>query len=145
MTSIYSKCSFDRFGDDLMEVLLSYIAFEHCFRFRCVSKQWKRLICNKQMYFIINHIFDSKNRCLCDPIYLRRIELIVKNCPNITSIDFSSYRLFDEVFKLITKYCNNLYEVKFNMWGLYDLPESIKNEFILKISNLKKITIYSVY
>ena len=35
-----------------------------------------------------------------------------------------------------------MYEVKFNMWGLYNLPECIKNEFFLKISNLKKIKLY---
>ena len=48
MTSIYAKSSFDRFGDDLIELVLSYIPFEDCFHFRCVSKQWKRLIFNKQ-------------------------------------------------------------------------------------------------
>ena len=46
MCEIYSKDSFERFGDDLTELVLSYISFEDCFHYKCVSKQWKRLIFN---------------------------------------------------------------------------------------------------
>jgi hypothetical protein len=35
----YSKNSFYRFGDDLCELLLSYLTLEDKFRFECVSKK----------------------------------------------------------------------------------------------------------
>src|SRR5690348_7145073 len=45
---VQKKNSFDRFGDDLTELILSYLSFEDKFRFECVSKRFKRLIFNKQ-------------------------------------------------------------------------------------------------
>ncbi len=46
MTSnlVYSKDSFDRFGDDFCELILSYLTFEEQFCYECVSQQWLRLI-----------------------------------------------------------------------------------------------------
>src|SRR5690349_4260058 len=43
-----SKSSFDRFGDDLTEVILSYLPFDNKFRFECLSKQIQSLIYSKQ-------------------------------------------------------------------------------------------------
>jgi len=40
----YSRQSFDRFGDDLCELLLSYLSFEDKKSLECVSKQWFRYI-----------------------------------------------------------------------------------------------------
>ncbi|CAG2172156.1 unnamed protein product, partial [Oppiella nova] len=39
-----TKDSLDRFGDDLLEVLLSYLPLEDRYRCEYVSKQWQRLI-----------------------------------------------------------------------------------------------------
>ncbi|CAG2170348.1 unnamed protein product [Oppiella nova] len=44
MSQIYSKDSLDRFGDDLCEILLSYLSFEGRFRYECLSKQWQRVV-----------------------------------------------------------------------------------------------------
>ena len=55
MCEIYIKNSFERFGDDLTELVLSYISFEDCFHYKCVSKQWKQLIFNKQKHLNIRH------------------------------------------------------------------------------------------
>jgi hypothetical protein len=44
----YFVDSFDRFGDDLCELLLSYLSVIDKIRFECVSKQWKSLIFNRQ-------------------------------------------------------------------------------------------------
>ncbi|CAG2103000.1 unnamed protein product [Medioppia subpectinata] len=43
-----------RFGDDLCEVLLSYLSFEDRFRCECVSTQWQRLIFTTQTTLDIN-------------------------------------------------------------------------------------------
>ena len=48
---VYAKNSFDRLGDDLTELILQYLTFEDKVRLECVSKQWRRLVYNKQ--FII--------------------------------------------------------------------------------------------
>jgi hypothetical protein len=40
--------SFHRFGDDLCELLLSYVTISDKIALECVSKQWQRLIFNKQ-------------------------------------------------------------------------------------------------
>ena len=45
---VYAKNSFDRLGDDLTELILQYLTFEDTVRLECVSKQWRRLIYNKQ-------------------------------------------------------------------------------------------------
>jgi hypothetical protein len=45
---MYSKDSFDRFGDDLCQLLLSYLSIEEKISFECVSKQWKELVFDKQ-------------------------------------------------------------------------------------------------
>ena len=45
---VYANNSFDRFGDDLTELIVSYLWFEDKVRLECVSKQWRRLIYNKQ-------------------------------------------------------------------------------------------------
>jgi hypothetical protein len=65
MTSnlVYSKDSFDRFGDDLCELLLSFLSNSHKIYFECVSKQWKRLVFNKQKKLIISfqHLVYNNN------------------------------------------------------------------------------------
>jgi len=53
MSQIYSKDSFDRFGDDLMEVLLNYLSIEQNFKYESVSNQWQRLVFNKQNHLTI--------------------------------------------------------------------------------------------
>ena len=39
MKNVYRKNSFDRFGDDLTELIVSYLWFEDKVRLECVSKQ----------------------------------------------------------------------------------------------------------
>ena len=69
---VYPKNSFDRFGDDLTELILQYLTFEDKVRLECVSKQWRRLVFNKQ--FAIE-IFDPKSEHMNN---FRQIPLISK-------------------------------------------------------------------
>ncbi len=48
----FNSNSFKRFGDDLCELLLSYLSISDKIRFECVSKQWQRLVFNKQQKLI---------------------------------------------------------------------------------------------
>ena len=52
---VYPKNSFDRFGDDLTELIVSYLCFEDKVRLECVSKQWRRLIYQKQIVIYLNY------------------------------------------------------------------------------------------
>src|ERR1700735_1516374 len=65
MCSLINYCnrdSFDRFGDDLCELLLQYLPINDCFRLQCVSKQFITVIFNKQT----NFFFPDKpmNKCV---------------------------------------------------------------------------------
>ena len=134
MSEIYSKDSFDRFGDDLTEVLLSYLSIKNCFDLRYVSKQWKSLIFNKQNFLRLDNNIDWTQTS-----NLRQLEITLKSCPNITSIDVNNYLELniDLIFELIIKYCDNLCEINYTF---DELSEDMCNKFFEKFgSNLKKI------
>ena len=60
----FSSDSFERFGDDLCELILSYLSLHHKYIFQCVSKQWRRLVFNKQSVFIYKYseyMYDNQN------------------------------------------------------------------------------------
>ncbi|CAG2101738.1 unnamed protein product [Medioppia subpectinata] len=65
-TQIYAKDSLDRFGDDLCQLLLSYLSLEDRFRYECVSKQFQRTVFESVVDIeiddkILNKLLDSKN------------------------------------------------------------------------------------
>jgi hypothetical protein len=74
----YSKDSFDRFGDDLCQLLLSYLSVEQKFRFECVSKQWKSLIFNKQQKLILDFYEVLNNKTLKTPKNEKKYDLMFK-------------------------------------------------------------------
>ena len=52
----YYVNSFDRFGDDLCQLILTYLPLIQKIRFQCISKQWKSLIFNKQKILYLNNL-----------------------------------------------------------------------------------------
>ena len=105
---VYAKNSFDRFGDDLTELILQYLTFEDKIRLECVSKQWRRLVFNKQFVFHID-CFNSVDINSIDKLFIREqrmnklfLESILKKFPNITKV-FMSTKI--EFFPLIGRYC----------------------------------------
>ncbi|CAG2171801.1 unnamed protein product [Oppiella nova] len=78
MSQIYSKDSLDRFGDDLCEILLSYLSLEDRFRYECLSTQWQRSVFTTQIQLII--IVKNKS-----------FEKNLKLCKNVTQIVYSSH------------------------------------------------------
>ena len=126
MSTIYSKKSFERFGDDLCEYVFSFITFEDSFRLRCVSKQWKHLIFNKQKHLTIDKSFETYN--------VKKLEVIFANCLNIKSIDFnvsSGHKSF--IFGYITGNTDlNLTKIRFNVKFL---KRHIIKEFFEKFGN----------
>ena len=53
------KDSFERFGDHLSELIVSYLTIEDKFRFQCLSKQWQRIVFNRQS--ILNIFWNDLN------------------------------------------------------------------------------------
>lgn len=148
-----TKDSFERFGDDLTQVLLSYLKVEERLRFESVSKQWKTLLFNKINKLLIgfngqyiNHLNRNDRP---NEIYfwktltksfdgLKTFELLLKKCPNIRSIDLQNgFKNRELVFELIIKYCNHLNEINSNFNGFS--KNLIKNFFNKFGPNLKKI------
>ena len=70
----YYKNSFNRFGDDLCELILNYLPINEKLSFECISKQWKRLVFNKHKILGLYcmeikteedpHLILSKDLCL---------------------------------------------------------------------------------
>ena len=56
---VYSKDSMDRFGDDLTELILSYLTLEDKIRLECVSKQWKRCVFQRQSVIEIDWMWNN--------------------------------------------------------------------------------------
>ena len=129
---VYPNNSFDRFGDDLTELILSYLRFEDKVRLECLSKQWRRLVFNKQfvieiknektknsMRRLIRRIIDIE-KCVTErkdslkqmirsdnSVDAQVLELLVKKCPNITTIGFHS-GMNSEVLSLIGRHCHHI-------------------------------------
>ena len=115
----FPKNSFDRFGDDLTQLILRYLWFEDKVRLECVSKQWRSLIFNEQFCFEIHDIslFDSKQTKDSLNQLIRRhsdhsneridrqaLESILKKCRFIKKIRFDE-DIDSEVLELIGRYC----------------------------------------
>ena len=59
---VYAKDSMDRFGDDLTEEVIQYLIFADKVRLECVSKQWRRLVYNKQFAIeLVNYWSEEPN------------------------------------------------------------------------------------
>ena len=111
----------DRFGDDLTELILSFLAFEDKVMFEDMSKQWQRVIYNKQMGIEIwdENIFGAEPGEHNLPqmikeesdressIDLKRLETLLKKCPNFITFSTDQH-MGRELLELINKYCPRL-------------------------------------
>ena len=124
---VYEKNSFDRLGDDLTELILQYMTFEDKVRLECVSKQWRRLIYNKQIEINIwaskislnsgqNNSFDKLVIPLLETddweviVNPYVIEILLKKCPNISRVHlpYISIVRSDKELDVLNKYCRRI-------------------------------------
>ncbi|XP_054155992.1 uncharacterized protein LOC128954438 isoform X2 [Oppia nitens] len=110
-TMMTPKDSFDRFGDDLCQLLLQYLPIEVKLRLESVSKQWKSLIFTTETHLV----FDDRLLETLSLISLTEnkkttnyFKTIVKKCPNITTVTISYIYLPDNYLELMIRYCNRL-------------------------------------
>ena len=115
----------DRLGEDLTELILSYLTFEDKVRLECTAKQWRRTIFNKQYFIEINDSYTyigypGENNLiklfkeLCDGklmIRLRNLESLLKKCPNLCAFS-TDQELGIKLLELINKYCPRLKELE---------------------------------
>ncbi|CAG2100931.1 unnamed protein product [Medioppia subpectinata] len=92
---IYAKDSLDRFGDDLCQLLLSYLSLGDRFRCECVSKQFRRTVFTSVVHFNITAEPIKRNNYSKTPIFTI-MQIMAKKCPNIESIDFRGVINSDE-------------------------------------------------
>ena len=116
----------DRICDDLCEEILQYLSLEDKLKLEGVSKQFQRTVLKKHYELTIETDNCIPNRKVKEEykylyienkyITLKSLEVLLKKCPNITSIELSEVDGicdYNPVFRLITKYCNNLREIDF--------------------------------
>jgi len=121
--------SFGRFCDDLTQVIISFLPIADKIRLECVSKQFQRLIFNKQFDLTIHprsteeKIFSDKlikefKECKSFNDYIivdeKAFESVLKKFKFINKIWIYSAKNNGTVLQLITKYCNYLKVIKFD-------------------------------
>ncbi|CAG2106654.1 unnamed protein product, partial [Medioppia subpectinata] len=96
---VYAKDSMDRFGDDLSEVLLSYLSLKDRFITECVSKQWQRVVFTSVTDITEDIVFQNMSD--------KSFELMVKKCQNVRRVES-----FDNAFytneTILPNNCNQL-------------------------------------
>jgi hypothetical protein len=163
-----SKESFDRFSDNLCEILLSYLSVSESVKFECVSKQWRSLIFNKQNKLIIRpknfQLIDTietsyklweKNKvsiikCLGEKLkFIKSLEInfeiddqlldiISQKCKSLSKIQIFGF-FNEEVCKTLGQKCGQ--KLKFiDIYGI-GKPESVT--LLKSTHNLKAIEIYN--
>ncbi|CAG2163787.1 unnamed protein product [Oppiella nova] len=134
---VYPKDSLDRFGDDLYELLLSYLSFEDRFRYECLSKQSKRCIFTTQSELIITRELYPQLELSVEPMRTHTLELIItpelytelkmsvkclgslarhgsvldvtlEKCQNIAYIECNDKKLTEDMVDSIVKHCHRL-------------------------------------
>ncbi|XP_054154038.1 uncharacterized protein LOC128952640 [Oppia nitens] len=108
--------SFDRFGDDLAQLLLSYLSICQRFRCECVSKQWQQVIYELQTLLDTNddELFGGQQQLMATNHHRKQpietIETVLNKCPNITYIYIDMSKPFvGKLIELIAaKNCQNL-------------------------------------
>ena len=146
----YSRDSFDRFGDDLCEELLSYLSFDSKIVFECVANQWMRTIHNRQTllrfhyrnqrtnhyknrvndfephsvpFVLTNNAEDDRKRLIC----------LLKKYTNIETIDLRYAAIERSVIEVLADYCQRL--TALSVRGMH-LSDEVIQDLCLKIYHI---------
>ncbi|XP_054167087.1 myelin transcription factor 1-like protein [Oppia nitens] len=97
--NLLPKDSFERFGDDLTELMLSYLSFDDKFRYESTSRQWQQLIFNKVIELNVNVDLKTVNDNTFDPSMYPKLssdnwQLVLRKCRNISKVSLKiDYKL----------------------------------------------------
>ena len=123
-----AKDSMDRFGDDLTELILSFLWFEDKIRLECVSKQWKRCVFQRQFFieidFYSNGSHNSMNKLIDNDYYHHldeeALELVLKKCPNIKKVKvYSNLNIKSNLMLKFGQYCPRLKSLIYSTKSVY--------------------------
>ncbi|CAG2102114.1 unnamed protein product [Medioppia subpectinata] len=116
---IYAKNSMDRFGDDLCQLLLSYLSFGDLFQCESVSKQFRRIVFGSVVCIDINDRFIEQ---ILKTTITETLATIAIKFPKIETIDCrriwstENREHIPEVFAIFRDNCLNLRQISCNLW-----------------------------
>lgn len=141
----YSRQSFDRFGDDLCELLLSYLNFKDKIVFENVSHQWKRCVYNRQRVLRVFSVQPIEAIPHLNNVYLNDllVPIVVKNfvsgyannmnmktinktalksllikCRFIKKIELTRCYIDSNILEVIANHCPHLESIQIDLIGL---------------------------
>ncbi|XP_054156123.1 uncharacterized protein LOC128954554 [Oppia nitens] len=146
-TTRLMRDSFDRFGDDLANLLLAYLMItpEDKLKLQLVSKQWQSVLFGVQTDLTID--IDRRH-------YKQRVKLfamILQKCPNITGVVIThrSDCSIDELVDLLMTYCPHLLHLRLHIlhhechlnWDTFD---RLLSSFGPQLQTLELTTVFSI-
>ena len=106
---VFSKNSFDRFGDDLIELIVGHLPIKEKFKFECLSIRIQSLIFNKQIVLKTNpneKVFPYKT---FGAFSYKRLQEVLTKLEFLTTIEFFGNIIINsQVIKLIADHCPHL-------------------------------------
>ena len=109
--------SFDRFGDDLTELLLSYLPVGDKFRFECLSKQWQRLVFNRQHRIVLDFYEELDYNTIKTPKDKHRYNILFEHLFRKLEFlkDIECHHYFNtKTFESIINDCRYIEKIGFN-------------------------------
>ncbi len=129
----YFKCSFDRFGDDLCELSISHLTVGEKIAFHCISKQWLRLIFNRQQR--INLKFDKTDKAdknySIDELRFNQFKdfKCIENC--LKKFKTINYLVVDQIYTYLSRKVYESNSLRLNFFSLplteYFIHQTIAN------------------
>ena len=112
---VFEKSSFERFGDDLIELILSYLTISDAFSLECLSKQVQSLIFNKilNLDLIDGHKSTTINN-------YKKFEYILTKFKNLET--FSGICFDERVIRIIANNCHHLTNISIDFREVTDIP-----------------------
>ncbi|XP_054155938.1 uncharacterized protein LOC128954387 [Oppia nitens] len=129
------KDSFDRFGDDLCQLLLTNLPIKDRLILQSVSKQWLALIFNTQTHLVFNKKLLNKMSLDSMSDYYQTIKLfhvLVRKCRNITAVTINvgsilpgAVHMMSRFINLLIKYSHRLRHISIKLdydglWSVID-------------------------
>ena len=105
------KTSFDRFGDDLSQLIVSYLTIEDKFRFQCLNRQWLRMVFEEEYVLRVERnnktmVNEFRGDYSVKPQVFEKCLLKLKNLTEI-QIDLHIDNT-EEVLQIIADNCHHL-------------------------------------
>ncbi|CAG2100604.1 unnamed protein product [Medioppia subpectinata] len=139
---IYAKNSFDRFGDDLCGLILSYLSLDARFVYECVSKQFQRTVFESVVDITIHDMTRANGKRSRTRInYIKMLATIGRKCPHIHTIDCReiSNRYTKQLVEVLPIFRDNCPHLRHIYCNLNEYMDELMPEFgplVTRIGNI---------